>query len=601
MAKSPLSILFSLTAALCMVFPVSCPAAEWGSDAPEPQITRSAAPGVITIALIDTFSPDFYIHTFSPTVDGLMKALPKRKFRFVEIDPRNVPDGIDREKPDFIISAASTYVALVSSRGAHQIGTRISPTSNNVARSVGSTFVVRADSPFQSLADLEGKRIAVTDAASFEGWLIAQGELARQGLDPDDHFSEIIETQYGIPDVTTLVALSQAQAGVLPAGQYEQLIAAGVINATDLRVIAGRNGHVPLSSTDLYPDAVFASLPQASPEDVSAVTVALLSLQNENAAYAWQVCSDFVPTRDLLKTLALGPYSYLKDMSPEGLVRRFKVELILLVFFLLAIAFHIVTVNLLVRRRTAQLSIAVDEIRRSHDEAERSRKRIFTLERAGVVMQLSGLFAHEIKHPIMSIALYCGALRMYLKKQGQLSAKSQELLDAMDAEVERSSEIIEHVRSYAKKRERTIEKCNLSDIVREAAVTAGCGSIVWGRMSEAYVAADPFELQFVCANFIKNAKDAVKDERRPQIRVDIDDLGENWALSVTDNGPEVSDETFENLGQVTTSSKSEGLGFGLAIASGISEANGGYVKFERVRPHGIRATVVLRKAAAGKD
>lgn len=132
--------------------------------------------------------------------------------------------------------------------------------------------------------------------------------------------------------------------------------------------------------------------------------------------FRWEVCNDFVPTMDLLKTLAIGPYSYLKDMSLEGLARRFKVEIVLFALFAAAVAFHIVTVNVLVRRRTAQLVDAADEIRRSHEEAERSRRQIAMLERAGVVAQLSSLFAHEIKQPVMNIALYCGTLRMYLKR-----------------------------------------------------------------------------------------------------------------------------------------------------------------------------------------
>lgn len=294
--------------------------------------------------------------------------------------------------------------------------------------------------------------------------------------------------------------------------------------------------------------------------------------------------------------MALGPYSYLKDMSIEGLMRRFQTEIILFVLFALAVVFHIATINMLVRRRTAQLSEAIDEIRRSHEEAENSRKRLFALERAGVVLQLSGLFAHEIKQPVMNIALYCGALKMYLKKENFLTDKSQQLLNLINTEVERSSDIISHVRSYAKKRERSIVRCSLVAIAREAVVTAGSPKVQWGELPESYVMADAFELQFVCANFIKNARDAVKNEAAPLIKIDIISVADNWALCVTDNGPAIGDEAFAALGKVTTSSKSEGLGFGLAIASGIAEAHGGYLKFERVEPHGIRAIIVLRKA-----
>ena len=58
---------------------------------------RTAAMGskpVITIALVDTFSPDFYLHTYVPTVDYLRTHLPQYEFRIKEIDYRDVDDGI---------------------------------------------------------------------------------------------------------------------------------------------------------------------------------------------------------------------------------------------------------------------------------------------------------------------------------------------------------------------------------------------------------------------------------------------------------------------------------------------------------------------------
>ena len=35
----------------------------------------------VTIGLVDTFSPDFYIHTYAPTLDNLIEALPQYAFR----------------------------------------------------------------------------------------------------------------------------------------------------------------------------------------------------------------------------------------------------------------------------------------------------------------------------------------------------------------------------------------------------------------------------------------------------------------------------------------------------------------------------------------
>lgn len=566
------------------------------------RLAQSAAPDVITIGLIDAFSPNFYVSTYAPTIDRLMERMPEQKFRLIEVDPLHAAAEIDKEKPDFVICSASTYASLASSHGAQQIGTRMTPSSESVFQSVASVFIVKADSDFRSLSDLRGTTVAVSDTRSFEGWLIAQGELARQGLDPDDYFSNVLQTHYSIPDVTTLVTLGLAQVGVLSSEQYENLQRLEPGKAARFRVIAARNDPgEPVRSTDRYPDAVFSSLPWAQSKDVSTVTVALLSMSSRNDSFHWEVCNDFVPTMQLLKTLAIGPYNYLKDMSPWGLAKRFKVEILLFLLLLVAAAFHIVTVNVLVRRRTAQLTEAVDEIQRSHLDAERNRKRIVMLERAGVVSQVSTLFAHEIKQPVMNIVLYCEALRMYLRKQNLLTEKAAQLMDCLKTEVDRTSAIVHQVRSYAKKQERTVSCCNLTELARKAATAAGNPDICWGDLPEAFVLADPFEVQFVCTNFIKNAADAVQAVDKPTIRIDIHPHPQGWALSVTDNGPVIDDKVFAQLGKITSSSKPDGLGFGLAIASSIAEINGGHLEFKREKPSGLSASIVLRKCIPAAD
>lgn len=66
---------------------------------------------------------------------------------------------------------------------------------------------------------------------------------------------------------------------------------------------------------------------------------------------------------------------------------------------------------------------------------------------------------------------------------------------------------------------------------------------------------------------------------------------------VSDNGPRLSDEVFNRLGRTGASTKTDGLGFGLAIATAIAERNCGHLEFERIEPQGLRATLVLRTPA----
>lgn len=100
-------------------------------------------------------------------------------------------------------------------------------------------------------------------------------------------------------------------------------------------------------------------------------------------------------------------------------------------------------------------------------------------------------------------------------------------------------------------------------------------------------------MEFVVSNFLKNALAATADVERPAVTVDIRQQDAFWKLTVTDNGPRIDDRVFETLGRVQESRKSDGLGFGLAIAAAIAEANGGHLEFARAEPTGLAASILL--------
>lgn len=564
---------------------------------------RTAAMGskpVITIALVDTFSPDFYLHTYVPTVDYLRTHLPQYEFKIKEIDYRDVDNGIKNVHPDFLFSSASTFGELGAFEGAHQVATKKNTQEKDAAHSLSSLFIVPAASPIHDFAEMRGRTVAITDSQSFDGWQIAKGEISKHGQDPDRFFSEVYETHYGIPDVATLVSQGFADVGVLSTCEFESMEAQGQIKRQDFRLIGVRKGISGcLRSTDQYPDVVISSMPWVSSDVMRDMTIAILSMPRNGRNFDWVVESDFQPTMDLLKSLKIGPYRYLRDMSPQGIWKRYKAEILLTVALLLAVIFHIVTLNILVRRRTAELTQALETTRRLYNERRQSHQKILNLERNSIVSQLSSMFAHEIKQPIMNISLYAASLKMYLKRAGILKEKPAELLEALESEVERSSAIVEHVRSYAKSRPTERKDTALEKLIEDALKTfPELPPCVRVDTSGHYpVHADPFEIQFIIANFIKNSLSAIEGKKDGAILVRISDLGESWKVSVSDNGPGISDETLVRLrkGEAGQSSKTDGLGFGLAIASMLAERNGGHLEYNQLRAGGLEASLIIGK------
>ena len=553
----------------------------------------------ITIGLVDTFSPDLYLNTFVPTFEHLMRVFGEDRIRIVELPIDLTAEGLKAAKLSFVVTSAAAYASFIDSAGTHQIVTRAPKSSEDVAHTVASLFVTSPESDIRKVAEAKGRTVAISSRRSFDGWLIAQGELAKQGLDPDKHFADLVETRYGIPDVVSLVRSGIADVGVLGTCEYEAMIRDGLLREGDLRILDEKTSEEARPdacrrSTDRYPDVVFASLPGANSETANRVAVALLSMPSERMNFRWTIANDFVPTLELLKTLRIGPFGEPVRWTPELVWQTYQTEIILFLCFCAAVLFHVLTLNVLVRRRTAELREAFVTNEKLLHERNESRRRLLTLERANIVSQLSNMFAHEIKQPIMNIACYAAALKMLLQREGKLSEQTEMLLQKLSGEVDRSSAIVEHVRSYAKNRPRESVPCDLGDIVdatlrdlHDPMVTAP------EKRPACPILADPFEIQFVVTNFIKNARSAVAGVAKPEVTVSLRREDSTCTVEVCDNGPKLSDEAFDALGKVASSNKPDGLGFGLAIAVALAERNGGHLVFERRTPAGLLAALVL--------
>jgi two-component system C4-dicarboxylate transport sensor histidine kinase DctB len=88
------------------------------------------------------------------------------------------------------------------------------------------------------------------------------------------------------------------------------------------------------------------------------------------------------------------------------------------------------------------------------------------------------------------------------------------------------------------------------------------------------VMGDRMRIEQVMVNLLRNALDATKSVRNPQVEI-ILSAGETATLTVRDNGPGIEDldALFEPF--YTTKQPGDGVGLGLAISSGIVNDLGG--------------------------
>lgn len=553
-------------------------------------------PQTITIGVVNSFPSGFYVHIFNPTVDYLKEHMPEYRIKVVELGYQNIEKDVEKFKPDFVVTAASDFLELASSHGAIQLSSLIRKASPNPLVALASTFIVRPESSIDNLWDAKGRTVAISDERSFDGWLIAQGELISLGLRPSHFFSKIIQTENKDREIVSLVRTGKADIGVLRTCVYENLLKSGAISKGEFRIVNQKpDDGFCVRSTDRYPNLIFAAMPYATPEMMRQLTLVLLGKPRSEDSYYWSFVNNFQSTNDLLKKLALAPYTKDKNWSFTDLWDDYRNQFYIGFIIFFGLLIHSMRVNFLVVKRTAQLKKALADLENFYKQAQESRQKLLTFERMSIVSHLSSMFAHEVKQPLTNIRYYAGALQLLLKKEKNLSQESEALLEEMNNEVIRSAEIVDHVRGYAKKRLSEKIPYDLGILVTKA-VSSEKADCIHVELHGSYpIFADPFEILFILSNLLKNALAVVKDQKNPRVDVFIESSGQEWKVFVNDNGPRISDEVFQSLGSIGQSSKEDGLGFGLLIASDLAEANGGHLAFMRRSPCGLSVVLQIAK------
>lgn len=528
----------------------------------------------IVIAMAETLEPGLRDHLFVATGAVIRQALPGRNIAFETISAINAARDVKRLHPDFLILPSGLYLTLAQTNDLRLLATRKRSEAADPSRGVAAAFVVREDrTDLQSLADLEGVRIAAGTPYSVDGWLAALGEIQARGYDPEHFFSETIFLQFPFPDIVRSLMKGSADVGVIPACMLERLESVGALEKGLLRVVHE----------------------QTSPEDVRQVSIGLLTMPNTND-FEWWAAGDFRALNELYRTLRLGPYAFLRDFSVHAVIERYKGPLLFAAALMVLFLLNELRVHVLVRRRTKELSDALMERDANAQSIRELQKQLGEVERVGAVSQLSSMIAHELKQPVASIINFSAALSVRLGGLLKAHPECAAGLCTIRAESERISEIISRVRQYAKHRPASAAPCSLSAAVRKAVLVYrnGEGGRIPVEVTETenvWVVADELELELLVLNLIRNAAQAQTRAETPYIRIRIERSASEVQLTVEDNGPALSDAEFLKLSHAQTSMKPDGLGLGLEITRSIAARSDAMLVFERKPERGLLAIV----------
>lgn len=241
-------------------------------------------------------------------------------------------------------------------------------------------------------------------------------------------------------------------------------------------------------------------------------------------------------------------------------------------------------------------------------EEEALRKRVELADRMTSLATLAAGVAHEVNNPLTVIL---GSLEELEEQVGAGEVRGgplAELLEDMRLAGAKVASIIADLRDFSapSRSHASGHEADVSRVVRwahraaakevraRASVRAEVPTGLRVRMEET-------RLGQVVVNLLVNAAQAFKDEdpTTNAIEVGAEELGDDVWITVTDNGPGMSEQTAAMVFEPFFSTKEgEGMGIGLAICHGLVQAAGGELSVATEPGVGSTFTVRLRKVAS---
>jgi PAS domain S-box-containing protein len=220
--------------------------------------------------------------------------------------------------------------------------------------------------------------------------------------------------------------------------------------------------------------------------------------------------------------------------------------------------------------------------------------------------ELTASIAHEVNQPLAAIVANAEAcLRWLGRGTPDLDAARRSVEWVID-DGNRASEVIRRVRALAKKTDIEKVPLDVNDVIREVIVLVQRELIshqVSLRMELApklpMVLADRVQLQQVMINLVMNGIEAMRSVTDRTRELVIGSLQETQQVlvSVTDRGVGISTEIADRLFNPFFTTKSGGMGMGLAICRSIMEGHGGRLWATADVPHGATFQFTLPVSA----
>ena len=216
-------------------------------------------------------------------------------------------------------------------------------------------------------------------------------------------------------------------------------------------------------------------------------------------------------------------------------------------------------------------------------------KALVDFNRLSELSELTASLSHQLNQPLTAILTSSQASLRFINNNNYNKELFEEIFGNIVEDVKRASEIINSLRGLMKEETREKKKVNINKLSEDVFLLfrgeASVNDISLERefdKRDAFINADSILIQQVILNLLLNASEELKNNKNGSKKIILKTKVEDdyIIVSVSDNGRGVADSLKNDIFKPFFTTKSNGLGIGLAICKTIIDDHEGKFQFE---------------------
>lgn len=233
-----------------------------------------------------------------------------------------------------------------------------------------------------------------------------------------------------------------------------------------------------------------------------------------------------------------------------------------------------------------EIGSLVSEYNHMVDELARSAGLLAKSERESAWREMAKQIAHEIKNPLTPMKLNVQFLKKSWKDDpGQWEENLEKVSARLIEQIDELSSIATEFSNFAQMPKANNEEVDLRDRIRDVIGLYENTEdmdieFTFNEDERVVVFTDKEQISRVFINLIKNAVQSIPDDRLGRIKINLDTDSDYAWIRVSDNGKGIQGNLGDKLFEPNFTTKSSGMGMGLAISRRIIENSNGEISYE---------------------